>query len=221
SLSRVPPTRSISLRSRRWKGRSMAPTSSGSARSERDVKPTRSQNSTVTTLRSSPSGWRGTSASGDPHAPQNRNSPGLSCPQFEHPRMDAVYGQPDRGPGVPNQPSSRCLAKASPGSISGLQPLEERVGDLLRLLQGSQVPGVGYHDAARPRDGPGDLGRQLGWGQLVAVADQHQRRAANGAEPGPRVDPADDRLLLGGGPLGPGLLGHQTHHPPAGRGAVA
>jgi hypothetical protein len=39
------------------------------------------------------------------------------------------------------------------------------------------VTGAGDHDQARPWDAPGDLGRQLGWGQLVAVADQHQRRA--------------------------------------------
>jgi hypothetical protein len=73
----------------------MAPTSSGSARSERAVNPTKSQKTTVTTLRSSPAGWRGTSASGDPHAPQNRNPPGLSCPQFKHPRILAVYEQPE------------------------------------------------------------------------------------------------------------------------------
>ena len=34
------------------------------------------------------------------------------------------------------------------------------------------MPGAGHHEQARPWDGAGDLGRQLGWGQLVAVADQ-------------------------------------------------
>jgi hypothetical protein len=62
--------------------------------------------------------------------------------------------------------------------ISGLKPLRERLGDLLRLVQWGQMPGVSYHDQVRLRDISGDLGRQLGWGQLVAVADQHQRRAA-------------------------------------------
>jgi hypothetical protein len=52
----------------------MAPTSSGSARSE-----------------------RGTSTSGDPRAPQNRNPSGLSCPHVKHPPMPAVYEQPDPG----------------------------------------------------------------------------------------------------------------------------
>ena len=86
----------------------MAPTSSGSARSERDVKPTRSQNSTVTTLRSSPADWRGASARGDPHAPQNRNPSGFSCPQLEHLSMHAVYGQPrpnDRTPQITTRSS--------------------------------------------------------------------------------------------------------------------
>ena len=52
----------------------------------------------MTTLRSSPAGWRGTAASGDPHAPQNRNPPGLSCPQFKHRPMPAVYEEPTLGP---------------------------------------------------------------------------------------------------------------------------
>jgi hypothetical protein len=87
--------------------------------------------------------------------------------------------------------------------------------------RGGQVPGAGHHDQACPRDGIGDLGRQLGWGQLVAVADQHQGRAADGAKPGPRVGVADDRLLLADERLGPGLLGHLSHQLPDRRVALA
>jgi hypothetical protein len=70
----------------------MAPTSSGSAWSERAVNPTRSQNNTVTTLRSSSVG-RGAAASGAPHAPQNRKPWGLSCPHLEQLAIAAVYGE--------------------------------------------------------------------------------------------------------------------------------
>jgi hypothetical protein len=66
-----------------------------------------------------------------------------------------------------------------------------------------------------PRDGLGDLGRQLGWGQLVAVADQHQRRAADGAEPWPRSFPLlmAPRALHGGGCA----ARRRVAHPPAAR----
>ncbi len=56
NFSTVPPKRSMSALTRSWYGRSVARTSSGSARSERFVKPTRSTKSTETTLRSSPAG---------------------------------------------------------------------------------------------------------------------------------------------------------------------
>src|SRR5215208_3577492 len=75
----------------------MAPTSSGSAWSERAVKSTRSQNSTVTRRRSS-TGARAGPARGAPQPPQNRKPPGLSCPQTAHRGMEEVYGPAtDRG----------------------------------------------------------------------------------------------------------------------------
>src|SRR6266540_1710173 len=58
----------------------MAPTSSGSAWSERAVKPTRSQKSTVMILRSSPAGCL-VSGRGAPQAPQNRKPAGFWAPQ--------------------------------------------------------------------------------------------------------------------------------------------
>ena len=54
NFSTVPPKRSMSALTRSWYGRSVARTSSGSARSERLVNPTRSTKSTETTLLSSP-----------------------------------------------------------------------------------------------------------------------------------------------------------------------
>ena len=52
NFSTVPPWRSSSARTRSWYGRRSASTSSGSIDSARAVKPTRSQKTTVTTLRS-------------------------------------------------------------------------------------------------------------------------------------------------------------------------
>ena len=52
NFSTVPPWRSSSARTRSWYGRRIASTSSGSSDSARLVKPTRSQKTTVTTLRS-------------------------------------------------------------------------------------------------------------------------------------------------------------------------
>jgi hypothetical protein len=72
----------------------MAPTSSGSASSERAVNPTRSQKRTVTRRRSSPA--RVGVAREAPQAPQNRKPSGLSCPQAAQRGMGEVYGaRPD------------------------------------------------------------------------------------------------------------------------------
>ena len=62
-------------------GRSRARTSSGSARSAAAVKPTRSQNSTDTTFRSSSAAPGAASASGVPQKPQNWKPSGFSRPQ--------------------------------------------------------------------------------------------------------------------------------------------
>ena len=81
NFSTVPPKCSSSDRSRCQYGASMARTSSGSSCSDREVNPTRSANSTVTTLRSSRRaalvGWRGA-----PHIPHIRNPSGFSWPQL-------------------------------------------------------------------------------------------------------------------------------------------
>ena len=82
NLSSVPPNASISRFSRAWNGRRVAFTSSGSAWSERAVNPTRSQNRTVTILRSSIG--CAPVASGAPQNPQNRKPSGFSPPQDGH-----------------------------------------------------------------------------------------------------------------------------------------
>ncbi len=79
NFSTVPPNRSMSALTRSWYGRSVARTSSGSARSDRFVKPTRSTKRTETTFRSSPAG--ASLASDCPQARQKRARSGFSSPQ--------------------------------------------------------------------------------------------------------------------------------------------
>ena len=69
----------------------MPRTSSTSIDSERLVKPTRSQNSTDTTLRSSRTSAAGASASGAPHARQKRAMSGLSWPQAAQMLIPRLY----------------------------------------------------------------------------------------------------------------------------------
>ena len=90
NLSNVPPNRSRSSFALAWKGMSVRRTSSGSARSERSVNPTRSTNSTVTTRRSAEgpaSGCRSVGApvaSAAPQCIQKRACGRFSVPQFGH-----------------------------------------------------------------------------------------------------------------------------------------
>ena len=77
NLSTTPPKCSIVRFSSVWYTRSIALTSSGSAWSERSVNPTRSQNTTVMTLRSSPVD---TLPSGDPQFKQKRAPCGFLVP---------------------------------------------------------------------------------------------------------------------------------------------
>ena len=85
NFSTVPPNRSISCFARAWKPCKVSRTSSGSALSDRDVKPTRSTNSTETSLRSSRA--RSGASSSAPHVGQNAASGGVSRPQFGHAGM--------------------------------------------------------------------------------------------------------------------------------------
>ena len=76
------------VETRSWYGRSVARTSSGSARSAPAVKPTRSTKSTETTLRSSPAG---AASSAVPQARQKRARSGFSSPQFGQTIIAQVY----------------------------------------------------------------------------------------------------------------------------------
>src|SRR5829696_2470509 len=83
NFATVPPCRSRTERRWAWYGCRSRWTSSGSICSERAVNPTRSANSTVTTLRSWRRG-RASPSSGEPQALQNRAPAGLSCRQTWH-----------------------------------------------------------------------------------------------------------------------------------------
>ena len=91
NFSTVPPNPSISARRRLWYGRIVASTSSGSAASEREVNPTRSQKSTDTTLRSVARSWRD-AVRALAHSLQNLAPSGFSVPQFGH-SMAASLGR--------------------------------------------------------------------------------------------------------------------------------
>src|SRR5262245_183955 len=71
----------MTSRTRAWYGTRRERTSSGSAVSEAEVKPTRSQKRTETTFRCSRTS---ASVSDAPQKGQNGNSPGSSCPQDVH-----------------------------------------------------------------------------------------------------------------------------------------
>jgi hypothetical protein len=79
-----------------------------------------------------------------------------------------------------------------------LQPFHQCLGDLLRPLKCGQVTAVRHHYQAYTLDPAGDVGRSVGRDQLIAVADQDQRRAADAGKSRPRVRAAHDRLLLAG-----------------------
>ena len=80
NLSSVPPNRSRSSFTRRWNGTRVRRTSSGSARSERSVNPTRSANTIVTVRRSSAA--TGAASTAVPQNAQKRAPAGSSAPQF-------------------------------------------------------------------------------------------------------------------------------------------
>ena len=82
--------------------------SSGSSASDAAVKPTRSQNSTETTLRSSRAGVGRRAVSGAAQYGQNENSPGSSLPQFGQAAIDRVYDC--LGPTAASQGSTEELA---------------------------------------------------------------------------------------------------------------
>src|SRR5207247_2805932 len=105
---------SISRRRRAWKGRMRARTSSGSCCSEAAVKPTRSQKSTETTLRSSRAGAEGRSTSAAPQFRQNFARSGFSSPH---------WGQADTN----RVEATRCV-RQGPGSGAAPNPFARTKG---------------------------------------------------------------------------------------------
>src|SRR4051794_13165606 len=107
-------------------------TSSGSVASDAAVKPTRSQNSTETTLRSSRAGDPAVSANCAPQKGQNGNSPGSSFPQAGQLSTRRVYSagaarnQPARGYVAYGLDRARETGRGSPtrsDGAHGIRPL--------------------------------------------------------------------------------------------------
>src|SRR5580692_11440478 len=79
---------------------------------------------------------------------------------------------------------------------SALKPRPQRRVDGRGPLQGRKMPALGHdHELGAP-DTVSDLGGTLGRRELVAVADQHQRRAADVLQGRTRIDASDVRGLL-------------------------
>ena len=119
NFSTTPPNDSISRRTRWWYGVSTARTSSGSSRSAREVKPTRSTKITVTIRRSIPAA--SSVATDAPHNRQNRATSGFSAPQVRHCRMCQPYGG-ERRSDVPS-----CAASWQPRLRDGRRRLARAV----------------------------------------------------------------------------------------------
>ena len=148
NFSTVPPKLSMSAFTRSWYGRSVARTSSGSARSERSVKPTRSTKRTDTTLRSSPAGASATSEW--PQARQNRARSGFSSPQD---------GQTIIGG------SSQRAARASTRREATARPRPLRAA-----AAGRCATGLREGDVARPRPARARRPRSRGSGTPLRAA---------------------------------------------------
>ena len=85
---------------------------------------------------------------------------------------------------------------------------DQRLVHRRRPLQRREMPAIGNDDEARAADAGGDLLGKLRRRQLIAVADQNQRRTGNGGKDRPRVGAGHDRLRLAQERLRPGFLGH-------------
>jgi len=65
---------------------------------------------------------------------------------------------------------------------------------------------------ARRGNAGSDLGGALGWGDLIALADQHQRRTADAAERRTRVGTPEDGGLLADESGRAHILRHESEH---------
>src|SRR4029453_15529728 len=137
--------------------------------SERAVKPTRSQNNTVTTLRSSSVG-RCAAASGAPHAPQNRKPWGLSCPHLEQLAIPAVYGEAPKPRAPGHQRDRHCPPATSPRRLRAHADLRQPAAHLEAATSPAALPPA----ASRP---PRDRARRAGHrplgGRGLALASGH------------------------------------------------
>src|SRR6266566_130356 len=103
------------------------------------------------------------------------------------------------------------IARPNAGQPSAGHPFDERPVHRVRPLHGGKVPAIGDDDEPRSGDPGGELLRERRRGELIAVADEHQRRTFDCAQGRPCIRPRHDRLLLAQEGLRSGLLGHEAH----------
>ena len=118
NLSRVPPNRSMSAFTRVWKGTRIRRTSSGSARSDRSVKPTRSTNRTETTRRSSVRGASKEVVRATPQVGQKAAPGGVRAPHEGQTATREVYGVLCGDPAPSGLLIFTCLPRWATATIS-------------------------------------------------------------------------------------------------------
>src|SRR3954453_5000100 len=133
NFSTTPPKDSISARTRSWYGVRIPRTSSGSRRSARVVKPTRSTKMTLTNRRSS-CGEPASACSSEPQARQKRAISGFSCRQRGQRRTSKHYD------GAPlSDLRSLGRSRAEPQLGRRVERLDD-LSELLAQLVVDQVP---------------------------------------------------------------------------------
>ncbi len=141
NFSTVPPNRSMSVLTRSWYGRSVARTSSGSARSDWLVNPTRSTKSTETTFRSSPAGVSATSNC--PHVRQKRARSGFSSPQCGQTSTRGSSQRPEVT-STPQAPARKPARERTRSSARRARSPALRQGTIERLASSTRIS-VGSH----------------------------------------------------------------------------
>src|SRR5713101_487705 len=96
-------------------------------------------------------------------------------------------------------------------SEAWLRKFAERPVHRVGLLHGRMVPAIGDNDEPRSGHSRGNLLRQRGRGQFIAIADEHERRTFDRCQQRPRIRSRHDGLLLAQEHLCSGLLRHEAH----------
>src|SRR5262249_49177902 len=96
-------------------------------------------------------------------------------------------------------------------ALSAFHPINSRLVYHVRPLHSGKMAAIGDDDESRSGDAGHDFLRQRRRSELIAVADEHQRRTLDRRQERPCIRARHDRLLLAQEGLRSGLLGHEAH----------